>query len=57
MPTSRDRIAAHGGDFFADPLPRGHDVHLYSMIMHDWNEEQDRLLLRKSFDALPTAAP
>ena len=26
---------------------------LYSMIMHDWNQEHDRLLLRKSFDALP----
>jgi predicted O-methyltransferase YrrM len=50
----RDRIAVHGGDFFADALPPGHDVHLYSMIMHDWNEEHDRLLLRKSFDALPS---
>jgi SAM-dependent methyltransferase len=50
----RDRIATHCGDFFVDPLPRGHDVHLYSMIMHDWNEEHDRLLLRKSFDALPS---
>ena len=49
----RDRIAVHGGDFFADALPPGHDVHLYSMIMHDWNQEHDRLLLRKSFDALP----
>ncbi|MFN8205348.1 MAG: methyltransferase [Solirubrobacteraceae bacterium] len=50
----RDRIAVHGGDFSADALPPGHDVHLYSMIMHDWNEEHDRLLLRKSFDALPS---
>jgi SAM-dependent methyltransferase len=50
----RDRIAVHGGDFFADPLPSGHDVHVYSMIMHDWNQEHDRLLLRKSFDALPS---
>jgi SAM-dependent methyltransferase len=50
----RDRIATHSGDFFTDPLPPGHDVHLYSMIMHDWNEQNDRLLLRKSFDALPS---
>jgi SAM-dependent methyltransferase len=50
----RDRIAVHAGDFFADALPPGHDVHLYSMIMHDWNQENDRLLLRKSFDALPS---
>ena len=32
----------HGGDFFADALPPGHDVHLFSMIMHDWNQEHDR---------------
>ena len=51
----RDRIAVHGGDFFADALPPGHDVHVYSMIMHDWNQERDRLLLRKSFDALPSS--
>jgi hypothetical protein len=44
----RDRITVHGGDFFADVLPSRHDVHLYSMIMHDWNEEHDRLLLRRS---------
>jgi len=49
-----DRVAVHGGDFFADPLPPGHDVHLYSMIMHDWNEQHDRQLLRRSFDALPS---
>jgi hypothetical protein len=51
----RDRVAVHGGDFFADALPPGHDVHVYSMIMHDWNKEHDRLLLRKSFDALPNS--
>jgi hypothetical protein len=50
----RDRVAVQGGDFFADALPPGHDVHVYSMIMHDWNEQHDRLLLRKSFDALPS---
>ena len=38
----RDRIDVHGGDFFADALPPGHDVHLYSMIMHDWNRGADR---------------
>jgi predicted O-methyltransferase YrrM len=49
-----DRITTHGGDFFTDPLPAGHDVHLYSMIMHDWAEARDRMLLRKSFEALPS---
>ena len=48
-----DRITVTPGDFFADTgLPDGHDLHLFSMIMHDWNEHHDQLLLRKSFDAL-----
>jgi hypothetical protein len=48
-----DRIDVTAGDFFADAgFPAGHDLHLFSMIMHDWNEDHDRLLLRKSFDAL-----
>jgi 3-hydroxy-5-methyl-1-naphthoate 3-O-methyltransferase len=48
-----DRITATAGDFFADAsFPAGHDLHLFSMIMHDWDEERDRLLLRKSFEAL-----
>ena len=48
-----DRITATPGDFFADAtFPAGHDLHLFSMIMHDWDEERDQVLLRKSFDAL-----
>lgn len=48
-----DRITATPGDFFEDAgFPGGHDLHLFSMIMHDWAEERDRLLLRKSFEAL-----
>jgi 3-hydroxy-5-methyl-1-naphthoate 3-O-methyltransferase len=48
-----DRITVTPGDFFEDvSFPVGHDLHLFSMIMHDWNEERDQLLLRKSFEAL-----
>jgi 3-hydroxy-5-methyl-1-naphthoate 3-O-methyltransferase len=48
-----DRITVTPGDFFEDAsFPVGHDLHLFSMIMHDWNEERDQLLLRKSFEAL-----
>jgi 3-hydroxy-5-methyl-1-naphthoate 3-O-methyltransferase len=48
-----DRIGVWPGDFFADAgFPAGHDLHLFSMIMHDWDTERDRLLLRKSFEAL-----
>jgi 3-hydroxy-5-methyl-1-naphthoate 3-O-methyltransferase len=48
-----DRITVTPGDFFADAsFPAGHDLHLFSMIMHDWDDERDLLLLRKSFEAL-----
>ena len=43
-----------GGDFFADaPFPAGHDLHLFSMILHDWDEAKNRALLRRSYAALP----
>lgn len=45
------RIHAVGGDFFG-AFPQGHDVHLFSMIMHDWDEDKNRALLARSFDAL-----
>jgi predicted O-methyltransferase YrrM len=48
-----DRVTVRPGDFFADAtFPGGHDLHLFSMIMHDWDEEHDKVLLRKSFEAL-----
>ena len=48
-----DRIETVGGNFF-EQLPRDHDVHLLSMIMHDWDEAKNRALLRRSFEALPS---
>jgi predicted O-methyltransferase YrrM len=48
-----DRIATVGGSFF-EPLPKDHDVHLLSMILHDWDEAKNRALLRRSFEALPS---
>jgi hypothetical protein len=48
-----DRIATAGGSFF-EPLPKDHDVHLLSMILHDWDEAKNRALLRRSFEALPS---
>jgi hypothetical protein len=46
------RIATAPGSFF-DAFPEGHDVHLFSMILHDWDEEKNRALLARSFAALP----
>jgi precorrin-6B methylase 2 len=47
-----DRVTAVGGDFFADPLPRA-DVITMGMILHDWNLEKKKALIRKAHDALP----
>ena len=50
-PGLRDRIESVGGDFFGE-LPTGHDLHLFSMIMHDWDEAKNKDLLRRSYEAL-----
>ena len=47
-----DRIAVSSGDMFTGPLPGGHDLHLFSHVLHDWGEEQVRELLAASFAAL-----
>ena len=50
-----DLIRTVGGDFFAEArFPEGHDVILLSMIMHDWSEPEDREILRKCYEALPS---
>ena len=48
-----DRVAVIAGDMLADPLPGGHDVHLFSNVLHDWDEDVVRRLLRASAAALP----
>jgi hypothetical protein len=47
-----DRIAFRGGDFFADLLPRA-DVLVMGHVLHDWDLDQKRLLIRKAYEALP----
>ena len=47
-----DRVKFVGGDFFQSPLPRA-DVVLFGHILHDWDVDQKRLLLRRAYDALP----
>jgi predicted O-methyltransferase YrrM len=46
------RVEVATGDMFRDPLPAGHDLHLFSHVLHDWGEEQVRQLLSASFSAL-----
>jgi predicted O-methyltransferase YrrM len=47
-----DRVSVSAGDMFADPLPAGFDLHLYSNVLHDWDIEKVRPLLESSFRAL-----
>ncbi|HEY8983981.1 MAG TPA: methyltransferase [Streptomyces sp.] len=47
-----DRIAFARGDFFNDPLPQGQDAVLLSMILHDWDVEQCKRILRGCHAAL-----
>ncbi|GAO44016.1 methyltransferase [Flavihumibacter petaseus] len=47
-----NKVKAVSGDFFSEPLPKA-DVIAMGNILHDWNEENKLLLLRKAYDALP----
>ena len=47
-----ERLSFTGGDFFADPLPEA-DVLVMGHILHDWDIDEKRLLLKKAHDALP----
>jgi hypothetical protein len=60
---TRKSVAARGfgnqvdviiGDMFADAFPTQCDVHLFSNVLHDWDEEKVMRLLQKSFAALPS---
>ncbi|MCI0587696.1 MAG: acetylserotonin O-methyltransferase [Planctomycetes bacterium] len=46
-----ERVGTASGDFFKDPLPRA-DVITMGMILHDWNLEKKRHLIRSAHQAL-----
>lgn len=46
-----DRVRFAPGDFFEQPLPRA-DVLMMGHILHDWNLEEKKLLIRKAYEAL-----
>ncbi|HYB99492.1 MAG TPA: methyltransferase [Candidatus Limnocylindrales bacterium] len=48
-----ERLRFVAGDFFADPLPQA-DVLIMGHILHDWNLEEKKTLLKKAHDALPS---
>lgn len=46
------RVEFKPGSFFDDPLPRS-DVIMMGHILHDWNLDEKKLLIRKSYESLP----
>jgi SAM-dependent methyltransferase len=48
-----ERVTVASGDMLREALPAGYDVHLWSNALHDWNAATVKLLLAKSYAALP----
>jgi len=46
------RVKFEPGSFFTEPLPKA-DVIMMGHILHDWDLEQKRTLIRKAYEALP----
>jgi predicted O-methyltransferase YrrM len=47
-----DRVKTQALDFFKDEIPKA-DVVTMGMILHDWNLDVKRMLVKKAYDALP----
>ena len=47
-----ERVTTAAGDFFRDSLPKA-DVITMGMILHDWNLDQKRHLIKAAYEALP----
>ncbi|NNE77840.1 MAG: methyltransferase, partial [Pricia sp.] len=48
-----DKVQIKSGDFFADDFPKA-DIITMGMILHDWGTENQKMLIKKSYDALPS---
>jgi 3-hydroxy-5-methyl-1-naphthoate 3-O-methyltransferase len=48
------RVHTQAVNMFTQAWPTGHDAHFLSNILHDWSDETCRLLVKKSFEALPS---
>jgi acetylserotonin N-methyltransferase len=48
-----DRVDVVASDMLQDPLPEGYDAHLFSNVLHDWDEDVVHQLLQASARALP----
>jgi precorrin-6B methylase 2 len=46
------RVSTINGDFFTDDFPKA-DIISMGNILHDWNIEKKKMLIRKAYEALP----
>lgn len=49
-----DRVTVMAGDMFQEAWPSHADAHLISNVLHDWDEPEVKVLLRRSWEALPS---
>lgn len=47
----QNAISVYEGDMF-ESIPMGFDIHLFSHVMHDWNIEQNSVLIKNSYVSL-----
>jgi acetylserotonin N-methyltransferase len=48
------RVTTAGVNMFEEAWPTHADAHFFANVFHDWSEETNRLIARKSFAALPS---
>jgi predicted O-methyltransferase YrrM len=49
-----DKVSIVAGDVFKDSLPKGHDVHFISHVLHDWDLPEVKSILKNSYENLNT---
>lgn len=47
-----ERVSFQPGNFFTEALPHGVDVITMGHILHDWDLEQKKMLVKKAYDAV-----
>jgi acetylserotonin N-methyltransferase len=48
------QVSTAGVNMFTETWPTGPDGHFFSNVFHDWSDETNRDLARRSFEALPS---